>query len=68
MPAIDCDLDHRTAWSDHGPTHEANLAPLCRHDHRLKHDHGWQLDRLDDGDHQWTSPLGHTHTTSGRSP
>jgi hypothetical protein len=22
----------------------------------------------DDGDHQWTSPLGHTHTTSGRSP
>jgi hypothetical protein len=68
MPAIDCDLDHRTAWTDHGPTTEDNLAPLCRHDHRLKHEHGWTLARLPDGDHQWTSPLGHTHTTSGRSP
>jgi hypothetical protein len=68
MPAIDCDIDHRQAWVDHGPTEVGNLAPLCRHDHRLKHEHGWSLERLDDGDHLWTSPLGHTHTTSGRSP
>jgi hypothetical protein len=68
MPASDCDIDHRTAWSDEGPTSAENLAPLCRHDHRLKHEYGWQLERLDDGDHLWTSPLGHTHTTSGRSP
>lgn len=68
MPAVDCDLDHRTAWADHGPTTRDNLAPLCRHDHRLKHHHGWHLERLDNGDHQWTSPLGHIHTTSGRPP
>ena len=68
MPAVDCDIDHRTAWSDDGPTHEGNLEPLCRHDHRLKHHHGWDLERLPNGDHRWTSPLGHTHTTSGRSP
>jgi hypothetical protein len=68
MPAIDCDMDHRTAWTDGGPTIEENLAPLCRHDHRLKHEYGWKLTRLHDGDHEWTSPLGHTYTTSGRSP
>ena len=68
MPANDCDIDHRTAWSEHGPTQVNNLAPLCRHDHRLKHEHGWKLERLDNGDHLWTSPLGHTYTTSGRSP
>ena len=68
MPAVDCDIDHRTPWAELGPTMEHNLAPLCRHDHRLKHESGWELTRLPDGDHQWTSPLGHTHTTSGRSP
>ena len=67
-PAVDCDLDHRTAWTDGGPTIEENLAPLCRHDHRLKHEYGWKLARLHDGDHMWTSPLGRTYTTSGRSP
>ena len=68
MPAIDCDIDHRTAWADDGPTIEDNLAPLCRHDHRLKHEYGWHLERLDNADHHWTSPLGHTHTTSGQPP
>jgi hypothetical protein len=68
MPAIDCDIDHRTPWDERGPTLEHNLAPLCRHDHRLKHEYGWTLARLSDGDHEWNSPLGHTHTTSGRSP
>lgn len=67
-PAVDCDLDHRSAWSEGGPTSVDNLAPLCRHDHRLKHEHGWSLTRLDDGDHLWTSPLGQLQTTSGRSP
>ncbi|MEE8375472.1 MAG: HNH endonuclease signature motif containing protein [Acidimicrobiia bacterium] len=37
MPATDCDLDHRNAWADGGPTTEDNLAPLCRHDHIVRH-------------------------------
>lgn len=68
MPASDCDLDHRTPWSEQGPTSVANLAPLCRHDHRIRHQAGWAHKALPDGDHQWTSPLGHRYTTSGRSP
>ena len=68
MPASDCDLDHRQAWGNGGPTTADNLAPLCRHDHRLKHDHGWNYQPQPNGDHQWTSPLGHTYTTPARAP
>ena len=67
MPAADCDLDHRKAWADGGPTTEANVAPLCRHDHIVRHN-GWKLERLPNGAHRWTSRLGHTYTTDGRPP
>ena len=60
MPSADCDLDHREQWVDGGPTTEDNLAPLCRHDHIVKHS-GWTLARLPNGDHQWSSRLGHTY-------
>ncbi|NIU17935.1 MAG: HNH endonuclease [Actinobacteria bacterium] len=68
MPAVDCDLDHTVAWSEGGPTAVHNLAPLCRHDHRLRHEAGWSHRPLGGGDHEWTSPLGRRYTTSGRSP
>jgi len=68
MPAAQCDLDHRVPWSEHGPTSVDNLVPLCRHDHRIRHQAGWAHESLDDGDHRWTSGLGHVYTTSGRSP
>ena len=68
MPSADCDLDHTVAVKDGGPTTENNLAPLCRHHHRAKHQAPWKPRRLPNGDHQFTSPLGHTYTTSGRSP
>ncbi len=67
MPATDCDLDHRKAWTDGGPTTEDNLAPLCRHDHIVRHN-GWKLERLPNGAHRWTSRLGHTYITDGRPP
>lgn len=67
-PASGCDIDHRQPWAQNGPTEVDNLAPLCRHDHRLKHQYGWHLNRGEDGEHQWTSPLGHKYTTGGRSP
>ena len=63
-PATDCDLDHRTPWSQGGTTTAENLAPMCRHDHIVvKHRIGWTYRRLPNGDHQWTSPLGHTYIT-----
>ncbi len=68
MPAVDCDLDHRTRWADGGKTTIRNLAPLCRHDHTIKDQHGWTYRPLSDGRYQWTSKLGHTYTTSGTPP
>ena len=69
MPAVDCDLDHRIAWSEGGPTHVFNLAPACRHDHVIvKHGAGWTYRRLPNGDHRWTSRLGHTYITGGEKP
>jgi len=68
MPSIDCDIDHRTPHTNGGCTHNHNLAPLCRHHHIIRHQAPWHYQRLPNGDHQWTSYLGHTYTTSGRSP
>lgn len=64
----DCDLDHRQPWAQNGPTTPLNLAPLCRHDHRIKISPEWTLERLPTGDHQWTSPLSHEYTTTGEPP
>jgi len=60
-PARDCDYDHLLPASQQGPTSRRNGGPKCRHDHRLK-DKGWKHHRVQ-GQDQWTSPLGHTHTT-----
>jgi len=68
MPAVGSDIDHRTPWADGGDTTPGNLAPLCRHDHCVRHQSGWSYEPLPDGDHMWTSPLGHRYTTSGRDP
>jgi hypothetical protein len=68
MPAISSDLDHRVRYTYGGPTTETNLGPLCRHDHCIRHQHGWTYQPLPNSDHQWTSRLGHTYTTSGTPP
>jgi hypothetical protein len=68
MPSLDCDIDHRTPHGEGGCTHNHNLAPVCRHHHRIRHQAHWNYHRLTDGEHVWTSPLGRTYTTSGRSP
>lgn len=68
MPATECDLDHTQAWAGGGPTTTDNLAPLCRHDHRVKHQAGWKLQRQPNGQHVWTSRLGHTYITPGDRP
>ncbi|MDR9451104.1 MAG: DUF222 domain-containing protein [Acidimicrobiia bacterium] len=68
MPATSCDLDHRIPWSHGGPTRRRYLAPMCRHDHGNRHLCGWAYRPLPNGDYLWTSPLGHTYTTSGKPP
>ena len=67
MPARDSDLDHRRAWFDGGPTEEANLAPLCRNDHLLKHN-GWRVEKIGPGVFGWTSPLGLAYVVESRPP
>ena len=68
VPAPDCDLDHRVAVADGGPTTACNLAPLCRYHHRVKHETSWTPTLQPNGDHTWLSRLGHTYTTNGQSP
>jgi hypothetical protein len=64
MPAVDSDMDHRMDWANGGPTTVGNLNPLCKHDHRVKHEAGWSYEVRPDGTTEWTSRLGHTYTTA----
>jgi hypothetical protein len=68
MPSVDCDIDHTTPHADGGCAHNHNLAPLCRHHHRIRHQTPWNYHRHTNGNHTWTTPLGRTYTTNGRSP
>jgi hypothetical protein len=67
-PAQRSDLDHRIAWADGGPTSEANLAPLCRKHHRIKHEHDWTYRPTGAEGHAWRSRLGRTYRTRGSPP
>ncbi len=68
-PATRCDLDHTTPWAQLRRTTSRGLCPLCRHDHiTVRHHLGWTYRPLPGGDYLWTSPLGHTYTTSGLPP
>ncbi len=68
MPAADCDLDHRRDWANGGLTMIGNLGPLCKYDHRIKHEAGWSYRILPDGRVEWTSKLGHTYPTARPPP
>jgi hypothetical protein len=62
--AANCDLDHTTPWHRGGVTCECNLAPLCRHHHRVKQALGWWLEQSEPGVLRWRTPAGRTHTTT----
>lgn len=68
MPARNCDLDHRKPVSQGGPTHNDNVGPLCRHHHMGRHHAPWLLARKPNGDHTWTSPLGHDYVRTRAPP
>ncbi|CNE50190.1 13e12 repeat-containing protein [Mycobacterium tuberculosis] len=52
-----CDLDHTVPWRP-GITCLCNLAPLCRHHHRLKQRPDWQLVQVWPGLLIWVTPSG----------
>jgi hypothetical protein len=60
-PARTADQDHRHDYAEGGQTTEDNLEPKCRHDHRVKHEGGWQVERQEPGVTVWTSALGHRY-------
>jgi len=62
--AVNCDLDHTTPWHRGGVTCACNLAPLCRHHHRVKQAQGWWLEQNEPGVLRWRTPAGRTHTTT----
>jgi hypothetical protein len=57
------DIDHTVARDDDGCTDHDNLAHLCRHHHRLKHNTGWRMWQRADGVIRWRSPGGRWHDT-----
>jgi len=62
--AVNCDLDHTTAWAAGGTTRVDNLAPRCRKHHVMKHETRWSVE-TPPGQAKpiWTSPTGHQRAT-----
>ncbi|WP_433785109.1 DUF222 domain-containing protein [Actinomycetospora sp. CA-101289] len=66
VPAQACDLDHLVPYNPRDPsgrTAADNLAPDCRHHHRVKHLRGWSVRRDPDGSVLWTTPSGRRYRT-----
>lgn len=70
VPAARCDIDHTEPFNHADPasgglTVAENLGCYCREHHRRKtFDEGWRDRQLADGTIVWTSPTGHTYTTT----
>ncbi|MBB2975500.1 hypothetical protein FHX49_001066 [Microbacterium endophyticum] len=62
MPTHRCDIDHTVDAALGGPTHQHNLAHLCRRHHSLKHASKWSVKQRGDGVLEWTSPTGRNYT------
>jgi hypothetical protein len=67
-PARHSDLDHRQRWADGGPTTDANLAPLCEHNHGAKDRGGWKVELVNPQTFLWISPLGIKHLVEIEPP
>jgi Domain of unknown function (DUF222) len=61
VPARVADIDHTVDHADGGLTAHDNLAVLCRHHHRLKHEGGWRVTQPEPGTLIWSSPGGHEY-------
>jgi len=49
MPAAWTDGHHVKHWPDGGPTELSNLLLFCRRHHRLFHEGGWTLQKVEGG-------------------
>ncbi len=49
---------HIEWWSRGGATDLENLVLICTFHHKLVHEHGWSIERTDDGDLVWHRPGG----------
>jgi hypothetical protein len=66
-PARLTDLDHTVPFPD-GPTSASNLAALCRHHHRLKHEGSWLVSQQEGAALVWRSPFGQVVDTAPSGP
>lgn len=62
--AVDCDLDHHTPHHRSKTTTLTDTGPYCRRHHRLKQTPRWTVTRHPDGAVTWTTPTGHTYTST----
>ena len=62
------DGHHIEHWADGGETRMDNLVQLCRHHHRLVHEHGFGCERTDEGEIRFTNALGNEIGRSGEVP
>lgn len=53
-----CDCDHIVPHARGGPTCPCNLAPSCRHHHRLKTHAGWRYTMIEPGVYLWADRYG----------
>ncbi|MEU8413939.1 DUF222 domain-containing protein [Amycolatopsis japonica] len=59
-----CDLDHSVPWQHGGHTADTELVDLCRRDHRLKEEPGWNYRLASDGTLTITTPTGRSYDSS----
>jgi hypothetical protein len=63
MPAARCDDEHTVPFGHGGKTCECNLAPVCRHHHRVKQLENWRLEQPEPGVLAWVTPSGWKYFT-----
>lgn len=66
--AAQADLDHTRDWQNGGATAHDNLAHLCRHHHRLKHQSGWSVTQQGGGVLRWRAPSGRVYASEPDVP
>ncbi|MFC3448880.1 HNH endonuclease signature motif containing protein [Amycolatopsis speibonae] len=59
-----CDLDHALPWQHGGRTADTELVDLCRRDHRLKDEPGWNYRLTSDGTLTITTPTGRSYDST----
>jgi hypothetical protein len=68
VPARVADIDHTTDHANGGLTMHDNLAVLCRHHHRLKHEAQWHVQQPTPGTLVWISPQGRRYVRDPDPP